>query len=164
MRFVQPCCYSAITSGHGRSVQARLYEFIVRSFLATCSKPAVGFETRVEVDIAEELFDARGALAGTRCNAFWLLQVFRHGSGHSMCALSATAATTRTRKRAGLMVRERNWLDVYPYASWGGRDALPAFQEGQTFIPHELLLKDVRARAALEPGNHRLPAWRDMHK
>ncbi len=42
------------------------------------------------------------------------------------------------------MVRERNWLDVYPYASWGGRDALPAFQEGQTFIPHELLLKDVR--------------------
>lgn len=47
------------------SAQARLYEFIVRSFLATCSKPAVGFETRVEVDIAEELFDARGALLAT---------------------------------------------------------------------------------------------------
>ena len=40
--------------------QARLYEFIVRSFLATCSKPAVGFETRVEADVAGELFDARG--------------------------------------------------------------------------------------------------------
>ena len=59
-------------------------------------------------------------------------------------------------------MRERNWLDVYPYASWGGRDALPAFQEGQTFIPHELLLKDVRACAAHEPSNHRLPARRDM--
>ncbi len=47
------------------SAQARLYEFIVRSFLATCSKPAVGFETRIEVDIAEELFDARGALLAT---------------------------------------------------------------------------------------------------
>lgn len=42
-------------------VQARLYEFIVRSFLATCSKPAVGFETRVEADVAGELFDTRGA-------------------------------------------------------------------------------------------------------
>lgn len=41
--------------------QARLYEFIVRSFLATCSKPAVGFETRVEADVAGELFDTRGA-------------------------------------------------------------------------------------------------------
>lgn len=130
-------------------MQARLYEFIVRSFLATCSKPAVGFETRVEVDIAEELFDARGALPGTCCIFLGHSQVLRlpvssHGSGTSMCALSAAAATSRTRKHAGLMVRERNWLDVYPYASWGGRDALPAFQEGQTFIPHELLLKDVR--------------------
>ena len=41
--------------------QARLYEFIVRSFLATCSKPAVGFETRVEADVAGEFFDTRGA-------------------------------------------------------------------------------------------------------
>ncbi len=52
-------------------MQARLYEFIVRSFLATCSKPAVGFETRVEVDIAEELFDACGVLPGTCSNASW---------------------------------------------------------------------------------------------
>ena len=42
------------------------------------------------------------------------------------------------------MVRERNWLDVYPYTTWGGKDALPVFQQGQTFTPHELLLKDVR--------------------
>ncbi len=54
-------------------MQARLYEFIVRSFLATCSKPAVGFETRVEVDIAEELFDARGVLPGTCCIALLAL-------------------------------------------------------------------------------------------
>ena len=42
------------------------------------------------------------------------------------------------------MVRERNWLDVYPYTTWGGKDVLPVFQQGQTFTPHELLLKDVR--------------------
>lgn len=44
---------------------------------------------------------------------------------------------------AGLMVRERNWLDVYPYTSWGGNDSLPPLQEGQQFMPADLLLKQV---------------------
>ncbi len=38
----------------------RLYEFIVRSFLASCSKPAVGYETTVEIAIAEEAFTTSG--------------------------------------------------------------------------------------------------------
>jgi DNA topoisomerase IA len=42
------------------------------------------------------------------------------------------------------MVTERNWLDVYPWANWGGNANLPTFQEGQTFMPNELLLKEVR--------------------
>lgn len=53
---------------------------------------------------------------------------------------------------AGLMVRERNWLDVYPYTNWGGRDALPVFQEGQSFMPHELLLQDVRSTSFCGPA------------
>ncbi|KAK9827312.1 hypothetical protein WJX81_003569 [Elliptochloris bilobata] len=112
------------TQGEGSWPQekARLYEFIVRSFLATCSKPAVGFETRVEVDIAGELFDARG-----------------------------------------LMVRERNWLDVYPYTSWGGRDALPVFQDGQTFIPHELLLKDGMTQPPPRLSERNLIAAMERH-
>jgi DNA topoisomerase-3 len=68
----------------------------------TCSKPAVGFETRVAIMIAEEGF-----------------------------------TTT------GLMVTERNWLDVYPYASWGGNANLPVFQQGQQFIPQDILLRQV---------------------
>jgi DNA topoisomerase IA len=43
------------------------------------------------------------------------------------------------------MVEERNWLDVYPYQSWGGNANLPPLAEGQTFTPTELLLKEVRA-------------------
>ena len=43
----------------------------------------------------------------------------------------------------GLIVRERNWLEVYPYQSWGGRE-LPTFNLGQTFMPSELSLKQVR--------------------
>ncbi len=39
-----------------------LYEFIVRSFLATCSTPAVGFETRLEICVAGEGFSTTGQL------------------------------------------------------------------------------------------------------
>ncbi|KAF5745103.1 DNA topoisomerase 3-alpha isoform X1 [Tripterygium wilfordii] len=38
----------------------RLYELVVRHFLACVSKPAVGAETIVEIDIAGELFSASG--------------------------------------------------------------------------------------------------------
>ena len=40
------------------------------------------------------------------------------------------------------MVTARNWLDVYPYSNWGGAE-LPVFQEGQTFMPSELTLRQV---------------------
>ena len=73
------------------------------SLRRTCSKPAVGFETKVAIRIAEEGF-----------------------------------STT------GLMVTERNWLDVYPYANWGGNANLPVFQQGQQLIPQEIMLRQVR--------------------
>lgn len=38
----------------------RLYELVVRHFLACVSQPAVGAETTVEIDIAGELFFASG--------------------------------------------------------------------------------------------------------
>ncbi|KAB5531012.1 hypothetical protein PHYPO_G00135980 [Pangasianodon hypophthalmus] len=40
--------------------EKRLYEFIVRHFLACCSKDAQGQEMTVEIDIAEEKFSASG--------------------------------------------------------------------------------------------------------
>ncbi|KAG5528714.1 hypothetical protein RHGRI_029395 [Rhododendron griersonianum] len=43
-----------------RITMLRLYELVVRHFLACVSKPAVGAETTVEVDIAGELFSASG--------------------------------------------------------------------------------------------------------
>ncbi len=48
-----------------------------------------------------------------------------------------------SRHTAGLMVTERNWLDVYPYTSWGGNANLPVFTEGQKFMPTTLMLKEV---------------------
>lgn len=40
----------------------RLYEFIVRHFLACCSQDAQGQETTVEIDIAQERFVAHGLI------------------------------------------------------------------------------------------------------
>lgn len=40
--------------------EKRLYEFIVRHFLACCSKDAQGQEVTVEIDIADERFSASG--------------------------------------------------------------------------------------------------------
>lgn len=40
--------------------EQRLYEFIVRHFLACCSQDAQGQETAVEIDIAQERFVAHG--------------------------------------------------------------------------------------------------------
>ncbi len=42
------------------------------------------------------------------------------------------------------MVVERNWLDVYPYSNWGGNANLPALKQGDTFVPTELRLREVR--------------------
>ena len=38
----------------------KLYEFIVRSFLATCSKSAVAKETKIHIRVAEETFTTTG--------------------------------------------------------------------------------------------------------
>ena len=54
-----------------------------------------------------------------------------------------TQTTGESFRAVGLMVREHNWLSVYPYTNWGGHE-LPVFHEGQTFLPSELSLKQVR--------------------
>lgn len=40
----------------------KLYELVVRHFLACVSQPAIGFETTVDADIAGEGFVARGLM------------------------------------------------------------------------------------------------------
>ena len=49
----------------------RLYDFVTRTFLATCSKAAVGFETRVDVDIGGEAFHTTGEDC-MRTAAIWI--------------------------------------------------------------------------------------------
>ncbi|XP_065846647.1 DNA topoisomerase 3-alpha-like [Oscarella lobularis] len=53
---IHPTKYSAGLQGN----EGRVYEFVVRHFLACCSKDAQGEETTVEIDIASERFTASG--------------------------------------------------------------------------------------------------------
>ncbi|XP_041363021.1 DNA topoisomerase 3-alpha-like isoform X2 [Gigantopelta aegis] len=59
---IHPIKYTATLQGN----EQKLYEFIVRHFLACCSQDAQGFETTVEIDIAEERFTAQGLMIVAR--------------------------------------------------------------------------------------------------
>lgn len=76
--------------------EKKVYEYIVRHFLACVSKDAVGHETVVHADIADEKFVAKG-----------------------------------------LMILERNYLDVYIYENWNAKE-IYYYREGDTFTPNVL--------------------------
>ncbi|CDI86707.1 DNA topoisomerase III alpha, putative [Eimeria praecox] len=77
----------------------KLYEAVTRHFLACCSSDAIGFETKIEMNIAGEMF-----------------------------------STT------GLIVLQKNYLEVYPYDSWASR-RLPRFLLHERFIPNDVTIQ-----------------------
>ena len=61
----------------------------------------------------------------------------RHGAGSAAEAESVYSHPEHFRT-TGLMVTERNWLEVYhPYESWKGRK-IPVYREGEVFSPTRL--------------------------
>ena len=79
----------------------RVYEFVVRRFLACCSDDAKGESTMVEIAYGDETFFANG-----------------------------------------LIVLERNYLDVYTYERWTSSQPLPRFDLHETFEPTEANIID----------------------
>ena len=43
--------------------------------------------------------------------------------------------------RAGLIVQQRNYLEVFPYDKWSDKE-LPQFEEGEEFMPSICELRD----------------------
>lgn len=84
----------------------RVYEFVVRRFLACCSEDARGESTTVEIEYGEEVFFANG-----------------------------------------LIVLERNYLDVYPYEKWTSSQPLPQFDMRESFEPTEANITDGQTTA-----------------
>jgi DNA topoisomerase III len=75
----------------------KVYEFVVRRFLACCSDDARGQATTVDLDLSGERFSV-----------------------------------------TGLVVIERNYLDVYPYDKWTSSQPLPQFIQGEMVMPTSL--------------------------
>lgn len=88
-------------SGQNSQEKSKVYDFVVRHFLASCSPDAIGQETKIIIYVSGE---------------------------HFTCT--------------GLVVQEKNWLEIFPWASWGGSDNLPHLQRNQTFEPHRIDLHE----------------------
>lgn len=86
--------------------ERKVYEFVVRRFLACCSEDALGEATDVEIDYGGETFRSHG-----------------------------------------LMVKQRNYLDVYPYDKWESSQQLPEYTVGETFEPDEANMTDGQTTA-----------------
>ncbi|KAI1313657.1 DNA topoisomerase [Xylaria venustula] len=81
--------------------EKKVYEFVVRRFLACCSEDAKGVATDVDIIYGDESFHAHG-----------------------------------------VVVLERNYLEVYVYDKWTGSVQLPKFTVGESFEPTEALMTE----------------------
>ena len=95
-----------VTRDRLKDDEKKVYEFVVRRFLACCSEDAKGESTTVEIEYGGESFHA-----------------------------------------TGLMVLERNYLDVYPFDKWESSQQLPAFAVGETFVPTEAKMIEGKTTA-----------------
>jgi DNA topoisomerase-3 len=86
--------------------EGRLYEYVVRRFLACCSDDAKGMATDVELEYGEERFNAHGVI-----------------------------------------VLERNYLEVFIYEKWNNSAELPKFTEGERFQPTEAMVTEGKTTA-----------------
>ncbi|KAK6079226.1 DNA topoisomerase [Seiridium cupressi] len=86
--------------------EKKIYELVVRRFLACCSEDAKGMATDIDILYGEEAFHAHG-----------------------------------------VVVLERNYLDVYVYEKWTGTVQLPRFAVGERFEPFEALMTEGKTTA-----------------
>jgi DNA topoisomerase-3 len=103
---IHPVLYTDMSTIH-KANEKKVYEFVVRHFLACCSMDAKGQLSTVDLKWGTELF------------------------------------TT-----SGLMVFERNFLDVYPYQKWESSNDLPPFELNERIKLH---LADMKSGKTSPP-------------
>ena len=86
---IHPVNYVAIDSLTSAD-EKKVYEYVVRRFLACCSKDAVGHQTTATLQWGNETFTA-----------------------------------------SGLIVTEKNYLEIYTYKKWETTKQLPPLEEGE---------------------------------
>ncbi|KAJ5132303.1 hypothetical protein N7448_006461 [Penicillium atrosanguineum] len=101
---IHPVCW--VSQNQLNVNEKKVYEFVVRRFLACCSEDAKGQGTEIEIQYGEEFFHANG-----------------------------------------LIVLERNYLDVYVYDKWESSQQLPNFEKGEVFEPTEANIAEGKTTA-----------------
>jgi DNA topoisomerase-3 len=107
--------------------EKRVYEYITRRYLAACSKDAEGWQTTVDVECGGEEFCATGLKLST---------TFPRSAYTNNCIF------------IGLIVKEKNYLNVYIYDKWNGHH-VPDFQEGEEFEP---TTREIRQGVTSKPN------------
>jgi DNA topoisomerase-3 len=107
-----PPIHPTANAGDLAGDEKRVFDLIARRFLASCHRNAEGKTTTVEIDIAGELFSTSGKLI-----------------------------ISCIELRLGLVVLQRNYLEVYPYDKWAS-SAVPDFQQDEQFMPSVLEVRD----------------------
>lgn len=90
-----------------------IYELVTRHFLACCSKDAVGDQTTVQIQFEfssqENFHDSTGSMDRPE------LIIARD----RVCSIAANSGYPgEIFEATGLMIRERNWLNVYRWGKW----------------------------------------------
>jgi DNA topoisomerase-3 len=106
-----PPIHPTAHAGNLTGDEKKVYEYIARRFLACCSKDAEGWQTTVDVVCGGEFFHATG-----------------------ICFLTMRMLSPTLLNSLGLVIRKKNYLDVYPYDKWSAHP-LPEFKEGESFRP-----------------------------
>lgn len=101
---IHPVTY--VVSSTLNANERKVYEFVVRRFLACCSDDAKGEISEVDLEYGDEKFHAQG-----------------------------------------LVVLERNYLEVYVYDKWESSQELPQFNLGEVFVPNEAKITEGKTTA-----------------
>ena len=107
-----PPIHPTANAGDLAGDEKRVFDLIARRVLASCHRNAEGKTTTVEIDIAGELFSTSGKLH-----------------------------RPEPQLRSGLVVMQRNYLEVYPYDKWAS-SFVPDFQRDEQFMPSVLEVRD----------------------
>jgi len=115
----------------------RIYELVVRHYLACVSQPAIGYGTTATVDIAGERFTATGLMITAVSVFLWMLNchfLLKLLSCHLITFLAT--CMSQYHRHVHFMyfyffgTVQKNYLDVYRFDNWG-TSTIPKFEVGQ---------------------------------
>jgi hypothetical protein len=125
--FSDSCCDSSLVS----QVLGwqKIYELVVRHYLACVSQPAIGYGTTATVDIAGEKFTASGLMITAVCVLYFFC-MSTTPLVYSINRILYVGLQIASCKNKSDLILQKNYLEVYCYDSWG-TSTIPNFEVGQ---------------------------------